>query len=283
MSSSQRVLLLACPVLLLGLGRSFASDPVTPLGAGSYAAVLPPGAKAPPETIYRTENVKGPTPTNDWWSSLAWMKYSERQYPHPLAVEAGPRGLRLYYPGPAITANKRCDLRRHAGQRRRSGPRPFRPGRVPRRPPGRLQRLVRRRPLRRRRQEHDGFLRPRVAVRLRPVRGRRSALDVSPSRPRSGPATSGVPCSALRSTENTTAYSVPPARPGRASNGKTLTNHAGRQRLLFRRPAARRRRGNARPLQAVRLLPRHRHAAWTGPTIRKPARSRRPTFPHEGA
>ena len=106
MSSSQRVLLLACPVLLLGLGRSFASDAVTPLGAGSYATVPPPGAKAPPETIYRTENVKGPTPTNDWCSSLSWMKYSERQYPHPLAVEAGPGGLRLYYPGPAVTANK---------------------------------------------------------------------------------------------------------------------------------------------------------------------------------
>ncbi len=128
MSPSHRLLMLAYTVLLFGLGRSFAADPVAPLGAGSYAAVLPPGAKAPPETIYRTENVKGPTPTNDWCSSLSWMKYSERQYPHPLAVEAGPGGLRLYYPGPAVTANKRRDFRRHAGQRRRPVARPLRPG-----------------------------------------------------------------------------------------------------------------------------------------------------------
>jgi endoglucanase Acf2 len=45
-------------------------------------------------------------PTNDWWSSLAWMKFSERQYAHPLAVMAEPAGLRVYYPGNSITANQ---------------------------------------------------------------------------------------------------------------------------------------------------------------------------------
>jgi endoglucanase Acf2 len=45
-------------------------------------------------------------PTNDWWSSLAWMKFSERQYAHPLAVMAEPGGLRIYYPGNSITANQ---------------------------------------------------------------------------------------------------------------------------------------------------------------------------------
>ncbi|HVS39189.1 MAG TPA: glycosyl hydrolase [Gemmataceae bacterium] len=83
-----------------------AADPIAPLGGGSYTTELPRGAKAPPETIYRTANVVGKTPTNDWCSSLAWMRYSERQYPHPLAVQAAPAGLRVYYPGPAITANR---------------------------------------------------------------------------------------------------------------------------------------------------------------------------------
>ncbi|HUT10531.1 MAG TPA: glycosyl hydrolase [Thermoguttaceae bacterium] len=76
------------------------------VGSGSYAVSLPPGAKRPQATIYRTENAAGPMPTNDWWSSVAWMEFSERQYPHPLAVQAVRSGLAVYYPGPHITANK---------------------------------------------------------------------------------------------------------------------------------------------------------------------------------
>lgn len=34
------------------------------------------------------------------------MPHSERQYPHPLAVQAAAAGLRVHYPGPSITANK---------------------------------------------------------------------------------------------------------------------------------------------------------------------------------
>ncbi len=96
---------LAYPVLLATLAPVFA-DPVVRLGAGSYTTELPHGAKAPQDAIYRTDNVVGKTPTNDWWSSLAWMKYSERQYPHPLAVQAQAAGLRVFYPGPAIHADK---------------------------------------------------------------------------------------------------------------------------------------------------------------------------------
>ncbi|MDH3583984.1 MAG: glycosyl hydrolase [Phycisphaerae bacterium] len=79
------------------------------LGAGSYAARPPAGGHAPPTAIYRTpasSRAHPPAPTNDWWSSLAWMKYSERQYPHPLAVQAEARGLRVHYPGPGMTANR---------------------------------------------------------------------------------------------------------------------------------------------------------------------------------
>ena len=91
---------------LQGFNPACAADPVARLGAGSYTVLLPKGAKTPPPTIYRTENVQGKMPTNRWWSSLAWMTYSERHYPHPLAVQAGPSGLRLYYPGASITANR---------------------------------------------------------------------------------------------------------------------------------------------------------------------------------
>jgi endoglucanase Acf2 len=79
---------------------------IVKVGPGSYTTSLPEGAKTPPENIYRTTNVKGPMPTNDWWSSLAWVPLSDTMYPHPLAVRAVESGLRVYYPGANITANK---------------------------------------------------------------------------------------------------------------------------------------------------------------------------------
>ncbi|MHB1037226.1 MAG: glycosyl hydrolase [Pirellulales bacterium] len=100
---------LPCLVAFLSMLTSpvaVAEEGVTQLGAGSYAASLPPGAKGPPETIFRTENAAGPMPTNDWWSSLAWMPFSERHYPHPLAMRAEAAGLRVYYPGNRITATR---------------------------------------------------------------------------------------------------------------------------------------------------------------------------------
>lgn len=74
-------------------------------GAGSYLLKSPPDAKGPPETVYTTEAVRGPIPTGDWWSSLAWTPFSEPQYAHPLVVKAEPCGLRVYHAA-AIHADK---------------------------------------------------------------------------------------------------------------------------------------------------------------------------------
>lgn len=87
--------------LLLIAGAKSAD--VVKVGAGSYATRLPDGAKALPAEIIRTTNVKGPMPTNDWWSSLAWKPFGDTMFPHPLAVRAMPAGLRVAYP--KITAN----------------------------------------------------------------------------------------------------------------------------------------------------------------------------------
>jgi endoglucanase Acf2 len=86
--------------------RGQSTDKVVRVGAGSYLTALPAGAREPPATIYKTAAVHGPMPTTGWWSSLAWLKHSERQYPHPLAVRAEPKGLRVHYPGPNIHADK---------------------------------------------------------------------------------------------------------------------------------------------------------------------------------
>lgn len=74
-------------------------------GAGSYTNILPESSRSPSSDIYRTSNVTGKIPTNDWWSSLAWNTYSEAQYPHPLAVKNEPAGFRVYNPSPRIYAD----------------------------------------------------------------------------------------------------------------------------------------------------------------------------------
>jgi endoglucanase Acf2 len=80
-------------------------DDIVRVGAGSYTTRAPEGTRQPQAEIFRTSSLKGPMPTNDWWSSLAWKPFSDTMYPHPLAIRTIPGGLRVYFPGPNITAN----------------------------------------------------------------------------------------------------------------------------------------------------------------------------------
>ncbi len=58
--------------------RGASADGTVRVGRGSYTLTPPVGMKLPPETIVRTRNVVGPMQTTDWWSSLAWERYSSR-------------------------------------------------------------------------------------------------------------------------------------------------------------------------------------------------------------
>ena len=53
------------------------------------------GYFGPPEKIYITENVTGPVQTNDWWSSVAWLKYSQKLYSVPMAYLFTDEGLEV--------------------------------------------------------------------------------------------------------------------------------------------------------------------------------------------
>ena len=79
---------------------------IVEVGAGSIGKAVPYQARPPQIPPFKTENVKTKVPTNDWWSSKLWDQFSERQYPHPLAVRSVAGGLRVYYPGPDIRADK---------------------------------------------------------------------------------------------------------------------------------------------------------------------------------
>ena len=70
---------------------------------------LPPGAQGPsnnagtPVAPKKTANVRGPIPTNDWWSSLVFQRYPDNPYSttmhaHPLAMQAEAGGLGVSYP-----------------------------------------------------------------------------------------------------------------------------------------------------------------------------------------
>jgi endoglucanase Acf2 len=62
----------------------------------------------PPAPAFVVPELKAPIPTNQWWSSLVALPFSERQYPHPLAVLARAEGLQIRYPGPDIHADAHC-------------------------------------------------------------------------------------------------------------------------------------------------------------------------------
>ena len=55
-------------------------------GLGSISYKSPENIVLPPKKIYATDNLKGPIPTNDWWSSILWEKFSSNLFPHPLAL-----------------------------------------------------------------------------------------------------------------------------------------------------------------------------------------------------
>ena len=94
-----------CGVTMLAASVILPAAEVVKAGAGSYLQGLPDGAKGPPAVIYKTDDVRGAMPTNDWWSSLAWVPLSDSMFPHPLAVQAVEGGLRVWYPGAAIAAS----------------------------------------------------------------------------------------------------------------------------------------------------------------------------------
>ena len=91
-------------ILVMAAGLCAAGGEQVQIGKGSYTLAPPQGMKLPPRQIWRTERVTGPMPTTDWWSSVAWERYSSNQFPHPLAVRAVEGGLRVSYPGATIHA-----------------------------------------------------------------------------------------------------------------------------------------------------------------------------------
>ena len=79
-------------------------DTIVGVGSGSYRTNVPPPAfenedmSTPPSMIWKTDNLKGPIPTNDWISSILFTEYSETLYAHPLSYKAVSSGMEVSVP-----------------------------------------------------------------------------------------------------------------------------------------------------------------------------------------
>src|SRR5262245_24272002 len=108
MRAAALLLLAAALWAACGAGRAQGENPNFHLPRGSLATAPPAGEALPPAPAYVAADLHPPFPTNRWWSSLVALPFSERQYPHPLAVVARAEGLQVRYPGPSIRANEHC-------------------------------------------------------------------------------------------------------------------------------------------------------------------------------
>ena len=103
-------------VLFVGIPTEIHSTIVS-VGSGSYTTNLPSGANPPlnqnGEVVYpaTTDNVSGPIPTTDWWTSLVYQNQSGNQFSetlvaHPLMMKCQNLGLGLgTTPDPAWNPN----------------------------------------------------------------------------------------------------------------------------------------------------------------------------------
>jgi len=100
--------LLGWVVLLVGGAPGFSATPdgsaVIKVGEGGYLSSAPRPCKALPERIYRTEDLRGPMITGQWWSSLVWQPYSQNLFAHPLVLRCTSNGLAISQHGARVSA-----------------------------------------------------------------------------------------------------------------------------------------------------------------------------------
>jgi endoglucanase Acf2 len=80
---------------------------VVPAGAGSYLLSRPQPCKPLPTAIHKTENLKKPVVTGQWWSSLLWQqkRFSQPLFAHPMMLTCMESGLAISYPGSGVHGN----------------------------------------------------------------------------------------------------------------------------------------------------------------------------------
>jgi endoglucanase Acf2 len=101
MFSRNRILLLALLAIVLSVlivPYTVVNAATFTVGAGSYTDTLPAGRTAPPATIYKTANLTGAVPTNNWESSILFLQYSQPLMAHPMSYRCVAAGLEVGRP-----------------------------------------------------------------------------------------------------------------------------------------------------------------------------------------
>ena len=101
----RRLYRLICAVLVSALSVSVSDAQTVTVGKATYREDLPNDDEGKPRRSVGvaplvSTRIKGPIPTNDWWSSLVWpaqSPHSLAMFPHPLAVKAQAEGLGIGY------------------------------------------------------------------------------------------------------------------------------------------------------------------------------------------
>lgn len=99
--------------LMVSLGMAFCvqANEVVAVGAGGWRAQLSRSDTPVPEAPYRTpEMLKRAAPTNQWYSSVMFTRWSEVLHAIPLSAKATQRGLEVSFPHKSIVPTERRDV-----------------------------------------------------------------------------------------------------------------------------------------------------------------------------
>lgn len=98
----QSIAFMVLSILSLAPFHLSAQSPV-PVGFGSYASTVPGATpyqtlNIDAVTLYTNPGVRGPFPSNDWWTSILTSQYSYGLWAQPLDITATSTGLQIYMP-----------------------------------------------------------------------------------------------------------------------------------------------------------------------------------------
>lgn len=104
-------------IVLASAGVAFAANAqvkINPVGAGGVREEISAGDRPTPKAEFRTaEMAKRAVPTNQWYSSVVFMRWSEVIHAVPLTFKATPNGLEIGLPEKKIVPTERKDVEVH--------------------------------------------------------------------------------------------------------------------------------------------------------------------------
>lgn len=104
-------------ISLVSAGVAFAANAqvkINSVGAGGVRAEISTGDRPTPKAEFRTaEMAKRAVPTNQWYSSVVFMRWSEVIHSVPLTFKATPNGLEIGLPEKKIVPTERKDVEIH--------------------------------------------------------------------------------------------------------------------------------------------------------------------------